>query len=710
MDDILLSVADCSGKDAGRGIARIDPMYFEMLGIETGSLIKISGKKRTAAKAMPSFVDERGKGIIQIDGITRGNAGASLNEKVKIEKLKAIPAKQVVIEPSRSIDENSNFTKYLAKAMEGQPISEGDLIKVNVFGFINEEFLVKKTEPAEIVVIDKDTAFSLKAGNVRASQKKITYEDIGGLKNQIGKIREMIELPLKYPDLFVKLGIEAPRGVLLYGPPGTGKTLIARAIANEASTYFISINGPEIIQKFYGESEANLRKVFDEAKKNAPSIVFIDEIDAIAPKRGNVQGDVEKRVVTQLLTLMDGLEKRGQIVVIGATNMPELLDTALRRPGRFDREIYIGVPDKKGRLEILNVHSRDIPLDEDVDLEKIAEITHGFVGADIANLCREAAMNALAKVLPDIDFNMRSIPYEVIMSLKVNMANFMYAVNQIEPSALREVFMDTPKVTWQDVGGFKKIKEDLENEIRLPLMYPKLFEATGMRPGRGVLLSGPPGTGKTLIAKALANETGINFIYIKGPELLSKWIGESEKGVREVFKKARLASPCIVFFDEIDSLAPKRGSGGSDSGVSERVLSQLLVEIDGIEKRDGIMILAATNREDILDPALLRSGRFDIIYNIGEPSFDDALEIINIHGSKMPTEKNIRFDLILKQIKNITGANIENVCKKAAMLAIKKYIEGHKGDDYDNISDFIVKEQDFYTAIDELGYKIGQSK
>ncbi|MEI8216506.1 MAG: CDC48 family AAA ATPase [Eubacteriales bacterium] len=706
MDDIFLSVSECSSKDAGRGIARIDPLFFSELGIETGSLIKIIGKKRTAVKAMPSFIDERGKNIIEIDGTTRGNAGVAINDKVQVEKLIAIQAKQIVIEPSRSIDENSNFTKYLAKAMEGQPISEGDVIKVNVFGFINEDFLVKKTEPSDIVVVGKDTAFFLKAGNARISERKITYEDIGGLKKQIGKIREMIELPLKYPDLFVKLGIEPPRGVLLYGPPGSGKTLIARAIANEASTHFVSINGPEIIQKFYGESEANLRKVFDEAKKNAPSIVFIDEIDAIAPKRGDVQGDVEKRVVTQLLTLMDGLEKRGQIVVIGATNMPELLDTALRRPGRFDREIYIGVPDKNGRLEILNVHSRSIPLDDDVDLEKIAEITHGFVGADIANLCREAAMNALAKVLPDIDFNLRAIPYDVIMQLKVNMANFMYAVNQIEPSALREVFMDVPKVTWKDVGGFKKIKSDLENEIRLPLLYPKLFEATGVRPGRGVLLSGPPGTGKTLIAKALANETGINFIYIKGPELLSKWIGESEKGVREVFKKARLASPCIIFFDEIDSLAPKRGSGGGDSGVSERVLSQLLVEIDGIEKRDGIMILAATNRVDILDPALLRSGRFDIIYNILEPCFEDALEIFRIHAGKMPVEVGMHFELILKQINNITGANIENICKKAAMSAIKRYIAEHKEIQYEDISDFIVREEDFFTAIEDLGYMI----
>lgn len=705
MDDVLLSVTECSGKDAGRGIARIDPLYFDELGIETGSLIKISGGKRTAAKAMPSFMEERGKGTIQIDGITRENAGASINEKVKIEKLKTVSAKQVVIEPSKNLDENGNITKYLAKALIGQPVCEGDRIIVNVFGFLNEDFIVKKTEPSEIVVVNQDTSFFIKAGSTRISQKKITYEDIGGLNKQIGKIREMIELPLKYPDIFVKLGIEPPKGVLLYGPPGTGKTLIAKAIANEASTYFVSINGPEIIQKFYGESEANLRKVFDEAKKNAPSIIFIDEIDAIAPKRGNVLGDVEKRVVTQLLTLMDGLEKRGQIVVIGATNMPELLDTALRRPGRFDREIYIGVPDKKGRLEILNVHSRSIPLDDDVDLEKIAEITHGYVGADIANLCREAAMNALAKVLPDIDFNKRNIPYNVIMQLKVNMSNFLYAVNQIEPSALREVYMDTPKISWSDVGGFKKIKEDLENDIQLPLRYPKLFEATGIRPGRGVLLSGPPGTGKTLIAKALANETGINFIYIKGPELLSKWVGESEKGVREIFKKARLASPCIVFFDEIDSLAPKRGSGGSDSGVSERVLSQLLVEIDGIEKRDGIMILAATNREDMLDPALLRPGRFDTIYNILEPSFEDALEIMNIHGRKMPVERDIHFDKILKKIINATGAKIENVCKKAAMTAIKRFIEDHKGAQCEDISDFIVKEEDFYTAIEELRYQ-----
>lgn len=703
MDNSQLTVEECSAKDAGRGIARIDPACYDQLNIETGSLIKISGKKQTAVKVMPAFIDDRGRGVIQIDGITRENAGVSINEKVKIGKLETLPAKQIIIVPSRITNNNNNITKHLVKIMEGQVVNEGDRIRVNVFGLINEDFFIEKTAPQGFVQINKNTNFSLKTGNVKIVKNKITYEDIGGLKEQTSKIREMIELPLKYPDLFDRLGIEAPKGVLLYGPPGTGKTLIAKAIANETSTHFICINGPEIIQKFYGESEANLRKIFDEAEKNAPAIIFIDEIDAIAPKRGNVVGDVEKRVVTQLLALMDGVEKRGQIVVIGATNMPELIDTALRRPGRFDREIYIGVPDKKGRLEILNIHTRSIPLDDDVELEKIAEITYGFVGADIANLCREAAMLTLKKILPDIDFNLQNIPYDEIMNLKVNMSNFMVAFNQIEPSALREVYIDMPNVTWNDVGGCKKIKEELENEIKLPIMYPKLFETVGIKSGRGVLLSGSPGTGKTLIAKAIAKEAGINFIYVKGPELMSKWIGESEKGIREVFKKARLASPCIIFFDEIDSIAPKRGSGGTDSGVSERVISQLLIEMDGIEKRDGITILAATNREDILDPALLRPGRFDIIIKMNEPCFEDALEIIRIHTRKMPITSEISFETIIRSMKKITGANIENVCKKSAMLAIKRYVNKYKGNIPNDTKDLTIIEDDFFMAIKVLG-------
>jgi len=705
MDEVLLAVEECQVKDAGRGIGRIDPVYYDILKVKTGDLVKITGKKQTAIRIMPSFIEERGKGILQVDGITRENAGIGINEKAKIEKLEAPCARYVDIQPQKLIDKNNaNFIKSISKILEGKPVIEGDRIRINVFGFFNGDIIVDKTEPSGFSVIDKNTIFSTKSQNVKMAYRKITYEDIGGLRDQIRKIREMIELPLKYPDLFDKLGIDAPKGVLLYGPPGTGKTLIAKAVANETSTYFISINGPEIIQKFYGESEANLRKIFDEARKNAPSIIFIDEIDAIAPKRGNVIGDVEKRVVTQLLAVMDGIEKRGQIVVIGATNMPELLDTAIRRPGRFDREIYIGVPDKKGRLEILNIHTSSIPLDEDVDLEKIAEITHGFVGADIANLCREAAMIALSKVLPDMDLSQQNIPYEDILKLKVNMNNFLTAANQIEPSAIREVFVEIPKVTWNDVGGLKKAKEILENEVKLPLLYPKLFEAAGIKSGRGILLSGPPGIGKTLAAKALARETGINFIYVKGPELMSKWVGESEKGIREIFKKARLVSPCILFFDEIDAIASKRGADNVDSGVSERVLSQILVEMDEVEKREGIIILAATNRIEILDPALIRPGRFDTIIKIAEPTFEEALEIFRIHVRKIPVEKDISFDSIIGNMKKITGASIENVCKKATMMAVKRYIEINKGNVPDNLKDFNIKEEDFYSAVQEINY------
>lgn len=705
MDEVFITVEECSSKDAGRGLGRIDPVYYDILKVEIGNLIKITGKKQTAVRVMPSFFEDRGKSIIQIDGITRENAGTSINERVRIEKLEAPPARNISIEPQRLIDKsNTGIVKNMPGVLDGQPVIEGDRIRLNIFGFYDGDIIIGKTEPSGFSVINKNTVFTIKTQNVKLAHKKITYEDIGGLKEQTRKIREMIELPLKYPDLFERLGIEAPKGVLMYGPPGTGKTLIARAVANETSTHFICINGPEIIQKFYGESEANLRKIFDEAGKNAPSIIFIDEIDAIAPKRGNVVGDVEKRVVTQLLALLDGVENRGQIVVIGATNMPELLDTALRRPGRLDREIYIGVPDRKGRLEILNIHTRAIPLDDDVDLERISEITYGFVGADIAHLCKEAAMIALRRILPDIDLSGQNIPYDEILKLRVNMNNFIMAFNQIEPSAMREVFVEMPKTTWGDVGGLKRVKEILENEVRLPLMYPKLFEKAGIRPGRGILLSGPPGTGKTLAAKALARETGLNFIYVKGPELMSKWVGESEKGIREVFKKARLVSPCILFFDEIDAIAPKRGLGGSDSGVSERVISQILVEMDGIEKREGVIILAATNRIEILDPAIIRPGRFDTIIRIAEPVLEEALEIFQIHTRKMPVRKDISFGPIIGTIKKPTGASIENICKKAAMLAIKKYIDKNKENMPDDSEELIIEEEDFCAAVEQLDY------
>jgi len=552
----------------------------------------------------------------------------------------------------------------------------GDKVRVTLLGSRYQEFLVADASPKGAVVVGPLTTIKVR-GEVTADKGKtgITYEDIGGLQKEIQRIREMIELPLKYPEVFERLGIDAPKGVLLHGPPGCGKTLIARAVANETYAYFLHLSGPEVIHKFYGESEAHLRAIFEKAEENAPAIVFLDEIDAIASKREEVRGDqqVERRVVAQLLALMDGLKSRGQVIVIGATNIPNVLDPALRRPGRFDREISISIPDKNGRLGILQIHSRGMPLASDVDLKRLAEITHGFVGADLEALCREAAMVTLRKIMPKIEFEADYIPYELLSELEVTMNDFLEALKEVEPSAIREIFTEIPDVKWADVGGLEEAKRVLMETIEWPLKYPELFEQANTRPAKGILLTGPPGTGKTLLAKAVASQSEVNFISVKGPALLSKWVGESERGIREVFRKAKQASPCIIFFDEIDAIAPVRGSS-ADSHVTERVISQFLTELDGIEELKGIVVLAASNRPDIIDPALLRPGRFDIQLELPVPDEKTRLEIFRIHTKDKPLANDVKLESLAKTTEGLVGSGIEGICRSASMLAIREFV------------------------------------
>jgi transitional endoplasmic reticulum ATPase len=596
---LTLRVAEAKPRDVGRSIARLDPHDLEKIGAEVGDIIQVEGKRKTAAKVMPAYPEDRGKSLIQMDGLLRGNAQVSLDEKVTVQKTSFLPADKIVLNPltlARSISRERD-TRYIGTLLDGLPLVEGDTIRANLFGTRSQDFTVISAVPKGVVLIHTRTKIEVK-GKAEASavNSKISYEDIGGLGKELHRIREMVELPLKYPQVFERLGIDPPKGVLLHGPPGCGKTLIARAVANETAAYFTHITGPEIMGKFYGESEGRLRSVFEEAKTNAPAILFIDEIDAIAPKREDMGGEkqVERRVVAQLLALMDGLESRGEIIVIGATNIPNSLDPALRRPGRFDREIAISIPDQKGRLEIIQIHTRGMPLAQDVNLERLSQITHGFVGADLEALSREAAMNALRKIMPGIDFQLDKIPYETLLHLEVTMNDFSEALKEVEPTAIREVFVEIPDVNWGNVGGLGEVKQKLVEAVEWPLRYPQLFQEANVKPPKGILLSGSPGTGKTLVAKALAHESEVNFISIKGPELMSKYVGESERGVREVFRKAKQASPCILFFDEFDSLVPERGLG-ENSQVTERVISQFLTELDGLEELKGVLVLAATS-------------------------------------------------------------------------------------------------------------------
>ena len=685
LPQFTLRVAEALPKDVGRGLARLDPQDLERMGAAVGDIVEIAGQKRTVARLMPAYAAQRGQGLIQMDGIVRANAGSSLDEQVTVRRIEAQAARSVVLAPLESARAatNSAQERYLARLLDGIPVTAGDQVRVNLFGTRAQTYAVSQTVPTGPVLISPTTTIRVEGEAAKGRERgAITYEDIGGLHREIRRIREMIELPLKYPEVFEHLGIDAPKGVLLSGPPGTGKTLIARAVAHETSAYFLHINGPEIIDKWYGASEAHLRELFEDASKHAPAIIFIDEIDAIAPKREEMSGDrqVERRVVAQLLALMDGLESRGNVIVIAATNIPNTLDPALRRPGRFDREIAISVPDKDGRMEILEIHTRGMPLREDVDLPHLAAVTHGFVGADLEALSREAAMSALRRIMPDIDFAQARIPYEKLMALEVTTDDFQAAQAEVEPSAIREVFTEIPDVGWQDVGGLENVKQLLVEAVEWPLRHGPIFKHVGVRSPKGILLHGTPGTGKTLLAKALAKESEVNFIAVKGPQLLSMYVGESERGVREVFRKARQAAPCIVFFDEIDAIAPRRGGAG-DSQVTERVVSQLLTELDGIEDLKGVVVLAATNRLDRLDPAVLRPGRFDFLVELPEPDLEARLAILGVHTRGMPLTDDVDLAILARDTEGLVGADIEGLCRQSAMIAIREFLQSEGAGD-----------------------------
>ncbi len=674
-ESIVVKVAEARSRDVGRGIARIDPVIYEKMNLMPGDAILIEGKKKTAAMVMRGYPEDEDSGIIRIDGYTRRNAGVGIDDKVKIRKVTATPAQQVVFAPTQPL-RIMGGEDYLRHLLEGRVITRGDVITINVMGNSIDLIATAVKPVKEVALITQSTEIKLSEKPAKESTgiPTVTYEDIGGLKEEIRKIREMVELPLRHPELFERLGIEPPKGVLLYGPPGTGKTLLAKAVANEANAHFIYLSGPEIMSKYYGQSEENIREVFKEAQENAPSIIFIDEIDSIAPKRDEVSGEVERRVVAQLLALMDGLESRGKVVVIGATNRPNALDPALRRPGRFDREIEIGIPDRNARREILEIHTRGVPLAEDVKLNKLADMTHGYVGADLAALVKEAAMRALRRIMPEIDVEMEKIPREVLEKLEVRWGDFMNAYREMQPSTLREVLIEKPNVHWDDIGGLETVKQELQEVVEWPLKYRKLFAHMNVKVPKGILLYGPPGTGKTLLAKAVATESEANFISVKGPEFLSKWVGESEKAVREVFRKARQAAPCVVFIDEIDAVAPMRGRD-LGSHVTERVVSQILTEMDGLEDLHNVTVIAATNRPDILDPALLRPGRFDRLIYVPVPDKDARKEIFRIHLRGKPLAEDVNLDNLAEKTEGYTGADIEAVCNEATMLAIREYIK-----------------------------------
>jgi transitional endoplasmic reticulum ATPase len=678
---LTLKVKEGLTKDVGRSIVRLDPEDIRKLSMSGGDIALLEGKRQTVAKVMPCYADERGKEIVQLDGILRENAGTGIDEKIKVSKISVQPATKIVLQPLSGPLKTERDTKYISSLIDGTPVMTGDRIRTIFFGVKPSEFKVIATVPDGATLITSSTSIKIEQeAQAKDRPLGVAYEDIGGLGNQIQRIREMIELPLKYPEIFERLGIRAPKGVLLYGPPGTGKTLIARAVANETDAFFTSISGPEIMGKLYGESEARIRSIFEEATRKAPAIIFIDEIDSIASKREDMGSEkqVEKRVVAQLLTLMDGLSSRGQVIVIGATNIPNAIDPALRRPGRFDREISIPIPDARGRLEILGVHTRGMPMGVDVSLEKIAEITHGFVGADLESLAREAAMSSIRRIIPEIDFERAEIPYETLMSLEVTMDNFREALRDVEPSAIREVFVEVPNVKWDDVGGLEHVKQELIEAIEYPIRYKDAFSKLGAKPVKGILLYGPPGTGKTMLAKAAASQAGVNFIAVKGAELMSRYIGESERGVRQIFRVAKQAAPTLIFFDEIDALVPQRQSGQSD--VTDRVVSQFLVEMDGIEELNGVVVLAATNRLDLIDSALTRSGRFDLLLEIPAPSKAAREAIFSIHLKSKSVDSDVNAAKLAAQTDGFSGADIEFICRKATMFVMKEYINANAAD------------------------------
>ncbi|MGC8670449.1 CDC48 family AAA ATPase [Tardisphaera saccharovorans] len=674
--EVILRAADAKPRDYGRGKVRINQAALQALGVEVGDVVELFAKRRSAAIAWPAYIEDQDQDIIRMDGLTRQNIGASLGDRVVVRKASYKPAQMVKLASSSfqvSVDEG--FSSYVKKRLIDFVVVQGDKVLIPVLGQ-SMVFTVVSVRPPGIVLVTDDTQVVISDKPVEGDEgRPITYDDIGGLKDVILKVREMIELPLKHPELFRRLGIDPPKGVLLIGPPGVGKTLLAKAVASETDAYFVSINGPEIMSKFYGESEQRLREIFDGAKKHAPSIIFIDEIDAIAPKREEVTGEVERRVVAQLLALMDGLQARGDVVVIGASNIPQAIDPALRRPGRFDREIEIGIPNKEGREEILQIHTRGMPLAKDVDIRKLVDMTNGYTGADLAALVREAAMRALRRYLPEIQDIEGEIPAEILEKMEVTMDDFMKALPDIVPTTLREVYVEVPEVRWDDVGGLSDVKETLKEAVQWPLEKPEVFKRVGIRPPKGVLLYGPPGVGKTLLAKAVATESEANFISIKGPEIYSKWVGESERAIRSIFRKARQSAPCVVFLDEVEAIAPMRGLSYGDSRVSENVISQLLTELDGMESLENIVVIAATNRPDMLDPALLRPGRLDLLVYIPPPDVKSRKEILKIHTSKMPLSPDVSLDELAIRTEGYSGADLEELVREAGMAALKRDID-----------------------------------
>ncbi|MDQ3884741.1 MAG: CDC48 family AAA ATPase [Thermoproteota archaeon] len=679
---VSLKVLEAYTRDVGRGTARIDYDTMASLGVSTGDIIEIKGKRRTVVKCLPLYPSDEGKGIIRLDGLVRNNAGIAIGDAVNAKKIKAVPAEKVIISPLEAIPPIDE--RYLADALESMPLIKGDNVMVPYFGGRLTFQIVAITPPAAAdtaALVTNKTAFTItEKDEALRGMPQVSYEDIGGLRDEMQKVREMIELPLRHPEIFEKLGIEAPKGVLLFGPPGTGKTLLAKAVASESNSHFISISGPEIMSKFYGESEARLREIFKEARDKAPTIIFIDEIDSIAPKREEVMGEVERRVVSQMLSLMDGLEGRGKVIVIAATNRQNALDPALRRPGRFDREIEIKVPDKNGRLEILQIHSRNMPLDPDVDQKKIAAVTHGFVGADLEYLCKEAAMKCLRRLLPDLNLEDEKLPPETLDKLIITQNDFNQAIKDVMPSAMREVFLESPDVKWGDIGGLDGVKRELQEAVEWPLRYPDLYAKIGHTVPKGILLHGPSGTGKTMLAKAVATESEANFISVKGPELLSKWVGESERGIREIFRRARQAAPCVIFFDEIDSIAMARGGGlggemgGGGSGTNDRVISQILTELDGISELHGVVVLAATNRPDMIDTALLRPGRFDRIVFVPNPDKRTRKKILEIYSTDKPIGTDVELEKIAEMTEGFSGADTAAIVNTAVSLVLHEYL------------------------------------
>ena len=699
MEKISLKINEIPQQHIGKGRAIIDPKIIEDQNWNIGQILELTHNKKTYVKLWPATPQEYGAGIIKIDGITRQNIGAGIDDKISIKSVEAVKAEQIILSPTEKIT-TDGLQEYMIYNYLNHVFSNGDTISLNTQMGSRVQFVVTNTKPSKPVIVTEKTIFKLGSLTkaVDASVPRITYDELGGLKSEVQKIREMVELPMRHPELFEKIGVEAPKGVLLYGPPGTGKTLLAKAVAGETNAHFISISGPEIMGKHYGESEERIREIFTQAEENSPSIVFIDEIDSIAPKRDEVSGELEKRIVSQLLTLMDGMKSRGNVVVIAATNRPDSIDPALRRPGRFDREIEIGIPDDEGRFDILSIHTRGMPIDEKVDLKQISKTTHGFVGADLEILSKEAAMKSLRRILPEIDYDEEKISSEILEKIQITSDDFRDALKEVSPSALREVQVQVPNVSWDDVGGLENLKEELKEAVEWPIKYKDAYDYVNVESPKGILLDGPPGTGKTLIAKALAKMTDSNFISIKGPELLSKWVGESERGIREIFRKARQAAPCIIFLDEVDALVPRRGSGGSNSHVTENVVSQILTEIDGLEELNNVLIIAATNRLDIVDEAFLRPGRFDRIIKVPNPDEKGRQHIFEIHTKSKPLASDAKISEIVKLTDNFSGAEIAAVANRAAIAALRRYVSGKSK----NVKEIRITQQDLIDAVDKV--------